>query len=162
MTKFIKSVHGNVSAAGRYFMEGYVVPIEDELAKHDEIQKMASGRYLKIFDTEKAALVHKFRGIAERFQAGEDVSAPVLDDKATEEKNKAEAAAEVERLKVEAAAKVKADEEAAAEVERLKALTPEQLLVPVVETNTETSTTGTEGNTEVPAVTKKNQDNKNK
>ena len=92
MTKFIKSVHGNVSfpgdvtkpGTGKYFPEGMSVGVEDEFTLDDTVKKMVSSGHLKIFDSEEKANAHTFRSMSERFLAGEDVSAPPV--KETEKK----------------------------------------------------------------------------
>jgi len=118
MLAFIKAIHGNVSAAGKYFMEGVVIPVEEDIHKHEEVIKMAALGYIKIFKNEAAAVAHKFRTLSERALAGESVTVPLLEDKtkAEAEKLAAEAKVEADRLKTEAeteAARLKSEAEAA-------------------------------------------------
>jgi hypothetical protein len=64
MTKFIKAVKGNVSAAGRLFSEGVVSTVTDEVGTSAEITQMEKLGYLKVFNSQADAVAHAFTGIA--------------------------------------------------------------------------------------------------
>ena len=66
MTKFIKAVHGNVVAGGKYFVEGNPVQVDDSEAAGIEIVNMIDKGYLTSFNTLQAAHQHKFTTLAER------------------------------------------------------------------------------------------------
>jgi membrane protein involved in colicin uptake len=121
MAKFVKSIFGNVAAAGRYFMEGKVEQAEDDVLTHEEFTSMVSRGSLKVFDTEEQATAYFFRGVVERALAGESTFAPAVEETAevvVESKADVKAKAEAEaKAKAKAEADAKAEEEAKAKTE---------------------------------------------
>jgi len=126
MAKFVKSIFGNVAAAGRYFMEGKVEQAEDDVLEHEEFTNMVSRGSLKVFDTEEQATAYSFRGVVERALAGEStflssvqetpVEVVVVETKADAKKAKADAEAKA-KADAEAKAKTEADAKAKADAE---------------------------------------------
>jgi ABC-type Na+ efflux pump permease subunit len=143
MTQYIKAVHGNVAAGGKYFLEGMSTSVEDELATSVEVKLMVDKGYLKVFPTLVAAQNHTFKSMSEKFKAGEDIKVPSVNTAAKtaeEDKKKQEELAKATKLAEEekaiADAKVKSEaakaELAAAEAAKAAELANPQAPAPVV------------------------------
>lgn len=115
MSKFVKSIFGNVAAAGRYFMEGKIEQVDEEVMAHEEFTSMVTRGSLKVFNTESDAIAYTFRGVAERALAGESTFAPVVEE--TVEVPVVETKVDAKKAKAEAEAKAKAEAEAKAKAE---------------------------------------------